>query len=602
MFTNIAAYRFSSLDDLPLLRERLRRKCREWDLLGTILLSREGINLFVAGADQAVQQLLNELRSVPGLEQLTPKLSYSATQPYNRMLVKIKREIIAFGVDGIDPARHTASRIAPRELKQWLDEGRPITLLDTRNDYEVQLGTFVGARTLGLKHFREFPGAVDRMPASWRQQPIVMFCTGGIRCEKAGAYMQRQGFEQVYQLDGGILKYFEECGGSHFEGECFVFDQRVGLDPGLHSSDQRLCFACRQPVSTQQQRDPRYVAGVSCPACYQTESEQSQRRLAARQARIREVTTPLPGSRPYTNQRPVNIPGACDRLPIVDALLRVFPHLDAGVWRHAIAEGLLLDRHERPIDASRIVRGGECFLRLEPLCREPDVASDIRILHEDDALIVVHKPAPLPMHPCGRFNRNTLQSILCQVYHPQVPCPVHRLDANTSGVVVLTRTRAIARKLQPQFETGSVRKNYLALVHGHPAWDRYRADAPISQEASEVGTRVIDRENGSAAVTEFSVIERWDNNTTLLAARPLTGRTNQIRLHLADAGLPIVGDATYFGANRRGDRQTLSTAEPPLCLFAQSIRFVHPLELREVTFEAFPPDWLSPPRDRSTSP
>jgi len=593
VFTNIAAYLFSALDNLTPLRERLRRTCRESNLRGTILLSREGVNLFVAGEDQAVQRLIEELRAVPGLEQLTPKVSYSETQPFNRMLVKIKREIIAFGVEGIDPGRHTAPRIAPRELKRWLDEGRPVTLLDTRNDYEVQLGTFRGARTLGLQHFRDFPAAVDKLPESWSQQPIVMFCTGGIRCEKAGAFMQRRGFDQVYQLEGGILRYFEECGAAHFEGECFVFDQRVGLDPGLHAGGQKLCFVCRQPVSKEQQSDPHYVAGVSCPACYRSESEQIQITLAARQARIREVTTPLPGSRPYTNQRPVNIPGACDRLPIVDALQRVFPHLDPEVWRRAIAEGRLLDRHERSIDPSRIVRGGECFLRREPFCREPDVASDIRILHEDDALIVVNKPAPLPMHPCGRFNRNTLQSILCQVYHPQVPCPVHRLDANTSGVVVLTRSRAIARKLQTQFEAGGVRKNYLALVHGHPDWDTCRAEASIGQEASEIGTRVIDNDRGSKAATEFSVVQRRDDNTTLLAARPLTGRTNQIRLHLAHAGLPIVGDATYVGANERGDRQTLSITDPPLCLFAQSLRFDHPVTRREVTFEAPLPAWLS---------
>src|SRR5262249_5606336 len=149
----------------------------------------------------------------------------SAEQPFRRMLVKVKQEIIAFGVAGIEPGRTTSTKLAPQTLKQWLDEGRPVTLLDTRNDYEVRLGTFENAVTLGIDHFRSFPAAVRELPAAMKQQPIVMFCTGGIRCEKAGPLMEREGFEQVFQLDGGILKYFEECGGEHYDGECFVFDR-----------------------------------------------------------------------------------------------------------------------------------------------------------------------------------------------------------------------------------------------------------------------------------------------------------------------------------------------------------------------------------------
>ena len=137
------------------------------------------------------------------------------------MLVRIKKEIIAFGVPGIEPAKRTAPKLAPQELKRWLDEGRPVTLLDTRNDYEVKAGTFKNAVTLGIDHFRNFPAAVQQLPAELKQQPIVMFCTGGIRCEKAGPYMEREGFEQVFQLDGGILKYFEECGGDALRGRVF---------------------------------------------------------------------------------------------------------------------------------------------------------------------------------------------------------------------------------------------------------------------------------------------------------------------------------------------------------------------------------------------
>ena len=228
---NIAAYKFLPLTDLRTLRARLQTLCKDANLKGTILLSPEGINLFVAGAAHSIERLLAELRSWPGLEDLQPKLSETDHQPFRRMLVRLKKEIIAFGVEGIDPARRTSPKLSAKELKRWLDEGRPVTLLDTRNDYEVKLGTFRNAIPIGIDHFRDFPQGVARLSPELKKQPIVMFCTGGIRCEKAGPYMEREGFESVFQLDGGILKYFEEVGGAHYDGECFVFDQRVGLDP-----------------------------------------------------------------------------------------------------------------------------------------------------------------------------------------------------------------------------------------------------------------------------------------------------------------------------------------------------------------------------------
>lgn len=230
---NLSAYKFAPLDRLPECRDQLRTFCAAAKLKGTILLSQEGINLFVAGTREGVDGLMAALRAISGLEDLTAKESVSAAQPFGRMLVKIKKEIIAFGVEGIDPARQPAPKIAPQTLKQWLDEGRPVTLLDTRNGYEVSAGTFRGAVAAGIDRFREFPEAVRRLPETLKTQPIVMFCTGGIRCEKAGPFMRREGFEQVFQLDGGILKYFEHCGAAHYEGECFVFDERVALDGSL---------------------------------------------------------------------------------------------------------------------------------------------------------------------------------------------------------------------------------------------------------------------------------------------------------------------------------------------------------------------------------
>ncbi len=265
---NFSAYKFAPLENLPALQERLRAVANAGDLRGTILLSSEGINLFVAGERSALARLLAEIHAVPGLADLTPKESLSAEQPFNRMLVKIKKEIIAFGVPGIDPARNPSAKLPAKTLRQWLDEGRPLTLLDTRNDYEVKMGTFTGARAAGIDNFRDFPAAVAKLPEEMKEQPIVMFCTGGIRCEKAGPFMEKAGFKQVFQLDGGILKYFEECGSAHYQGECFVFDRRVGVDPALQETGSVMCFACQMPLTAEEQKHPHYVPDVSCPHCF----------------------------------------------------------------------------------------------------------------------------------------------------------------------------------------------------------------------------------------------------------------------------------------------------------------------------------------------
>jgi UPF0176 protein len=230
---NIAAYRFVALRDLDGRRERLRSICADLDLRGTILLSPEGVNLFLSGRRAAIDGFLAHLERDESLAGMTVKRSLSATQPFARMKVKLKREIIPFGIEGIDPVRLTAPPLAPETLRDWLSEGRDLTLLDVRNEYEIEYGTFAGARSLGLDHFRDLPAAVKRLGEDLRQRPLVMFCTGGIRCEKAGSYLQQQGFREVYQLDGGILQYFAECGGEHYEGDCFVFDERVAVDHQL---------------------------------------------------------------------------------------------------------------------------------------------------------------------------------------------------------------------------------------------------------------------------------------------------------------------------------------------------------------------------------
>jgi UPF0176 protein len=264
---NIAAYKFAPLTGLVELRDDLRAFTKSRDLRGTILLAAEGINVFIAGTRGDVDALLQRIGQVPGLGELPAKESFSEDRPFNRMLVKIKKEIIAFGVPGIDPANRPARRLAARELKRWLDERRPVTLLDTRNNFEVATGTFDGALAVGVDDFRDFPEAAADLPDAVRRGPVVTFCTGGIRCEKAAPLLEREGFTDVWQLDGGILKYFQECGGAHFHGQCFVFDKRVALKPDLTPGGLAQCFVCQAILSAREQASADYVRGKSCPRC-----------------------------------------------------------------------------------------------------------------------------------------------------------------------------------------------------------------------------------------------------------------------------------------------------------------------------------------------
>ena len=587
--TNIAAYQFARLTDLKPLRAELLTFCRGHDLRGTILLSTEGINLFVAGHAAGITGLLERLRAIPGLAGLEAKFSESDSQPFRRMLVRIKKEIISFGVEGIDPAVRTSPKLSARELRQWLDEGRPVTLLDTRNDYEIRLGTFRGALPAGISHFRQFPEAVRRLPAELKEQPIVMFCTGGIRCEKAGPFMEREGFKSIHQLDGGILKYFEECGSAHYDGECFVFDQRVGLDPHLSESESTQCFACQTPLTAAEQESPKYVPGESCPYCYQEPEERRGEQLAKYEEALRTAASPLPGSVPYDNYRPLRVPDYGHGLTVIECLTAILPHQPREMWEAACREGQILDEHRVPLTAESRVRDGQQLLHLLPATREPDVNPDIRLLHVDEALIVIDKPAPLPFHPGGRFNRNTLQYLLSRAFHPQRPRPAHRIDANTTGVTVICRTRHFAGHLQKQFMRGEVGKSYLVRVQGHPPGDTFTLDAPITADPGTSGHYTTD-DGTLACLTECAVLRRDPDGTALLEARPLTGRTNQIRIHLWDAGFPVCGDPLYLPGRTIGNRQTLAVGDPPLRLHASRISFRHPVTGSPVEFTA-PAPW-----------
>ena len=235
---NVSAYKFVSLPDAAALREPLLQQARGLELKGTILLAEEGINLFLAGSEGSVRALLAELRADPRLADLQAKESWSDDVPFGRMLVKHKREIIRMDHPAVRPAAGRAPALEARTLARWLDQGhddagRPLVLLDTRNAFEVDYGTFEGAVDWRLAKFSEFPQALQAHAPELQGKAVVSFCTGGIRCEKAAIVMQEAGLDHVWQLEGGILKYFEETGGTHFRGGCFVFDEREALEPSL---------------------------------------------------------------------------------------------------------------------------------------------------------------------------------------------------------------------------------------------------------------------------------------------------------------------------------------------------------------------------------
>ena len=273
MAKSISAYKFVTVEDPAALRVDVLRASITRDLKGWVLLSHEGINVFVCGTGENIDSFVVWLRGLAGLHDLDVKASHSDDVPFALMLVKVKKSIIAFRTCAagpnvaVDPIHDPAPKISPRELKKWLDDGRSVVLLDTRNDYEMRMGSFINARHLNIRRFTDFGTAALTLDPALKDQEVVTFCTGGIRCEKAAPYLSSLGFRNVHQLDGGILRYFEECGGAHYRGECFVFDKRVGVDAQLRETATVMCFRCRMPLSLLDQTSADYVFGTSCPYC-----------------------------------------------------------------------------------------------------------------------------------------------------------------------------------------------------------------------------------------------------------------------------------------------------------------------------------------------
>jgi len=286
-----ALYKFVVLDDYELIREPLLNKCHELDVKGTLLLAQEGINGTIAGERESIDAIVDYLKNHTmfdgRLSDLEVKESVDLGEPFYRMKVKLKKEIVTMGVNGIDPKQLVGRYVEPENWNELISDP-DVTLIDTRNDYECDIGSFKGAVNPETTTFREFPEYVKENLDPSKNTKVAMFCTGGIRCEKSTAYLLEQGFEEVYHLKGGILKYFEEVPEeeSLWEGECFVFDNRVAVKQDLSVGSYDQCHGCRHPITEEQKRSPQYQRGVCCPLCYQDLTDDQKQRFAERQKQI----------------------------------------------------------------------------------------------------------------------------------------------------------------------------------------------------------------------------------------------------------------------------------------------------------------------------
>lgn len=274
---NLAFYKFVLLEQPQDVRDELYDLCSSLAIKGTILLATEGINGCVAGPDKMIEQFMEVIKTQPSLASLFAdmefKKSLSEKIPFRKLVVRIDADLIPMRESGVDPLKSTGKYVEPLELQRWLQERKDIILVDTRNDYEVVLGTFKGAIDPKIKTFSEFPNWVRENLAAYKNKTVVTFCTGGIRCEKATAFMQNEGFENVYQIHGGILKYLEATAienpgiDNHYQGDCFVFDQRVAVDKFLNPAKYTLCFKCWTPLSEQDLTHADYKENLYCPHC-----------------------------------------------------------------------------------------------------------------------------------------------------------------------------------------------------------------------------------------------------------------------------------------------------------------------------------------------
>ena len=264
---NIAGYKFEPLSDVDSLVREFQLVCDDLELKGSVYLSSNGINFSLAGSEEAIDQYLLFMEQDRRFLDIPLKKTYSETQPFRRMKVRPKKEIISLGRDDINPRELTGEYVTPKELFAMYENNEDVIVLDTRNEYETRVGLFENAVDLQLDTFRDFPDAIEQLPEEYKDKQIVMYCTGGIRCEKASAVMLKAGFSDVKQLEGGVLDYFKETGGKYWNGDCFVFDERVALDTELNETEYIYCYICREPPSAEEKASSDFKINEYCPYC-----------------------------------------------------------------------------------------------------------------------------------------------------------------------------------------------------------------------------------------------------------------------------------------------------------------------------------------------
>ena len=271
-FLNVAGYKFEPLENLDSLIPEFQNKCDQLGLKGSVYLSPNGINFSIAGTKENIDTYIEFMEEDSRFRDIPLKKTFSETQPFRRMKVRLKKEIISLGRDDINPRELTGDYISPRELFEMYETKEDVIVLDTRNEYETRVGLFENAVDLQLDTFRDFPSAIETLPEEYKDKQIVMYCTGGIRCEKASAVMMKAGFSDVKQLEGGVLDYFKETGGAYWNGDCFVFDERVALDKELKETEYIYCYICREPLSAEEKASPDFKINEYCPYCIDSSS------------------------------------------------------------------------------------------------------------------------------------------------------------------------------------------------------------------------------------------------------------------------------------------------------------------------------------------